>query len=198
MQYLWLAADNARRKPAYHETITLLTKSLDSLPTQPDTPERRRQELALLVSLGVPLLMTRGYAAPEVEQVYARARELCQELGESPQLLPALAGLFRFYFVRAEFQTARELAAQVLRLAQRTSDAVVFLIAHSLLAVPLLSLGEFNAAREQFEKGITLYDPQQHRFMASLYGDDPWSHLLRARSALTLWFTGLPGSGAEE
>jgi predicted ATPase len=135
--------------------------------------------------------MTKGYAAPEVEQTYARARALCQELGESPQLLPALAGLFRFYFVRAEFQTARELGAQVLRLAQRTSDAVVFLIAHSILAVPLLSLGEFTAAREQFEKGIALYDPQQHRFMASLYGDDPGIICL-ALSALTLWFLGYP------
>jgi predicted ATPase len=93
--------------------------------------------------------------------------------------------------VRAEFQTARELGAQVLRLAQRTADAVVFLIAHSILAVPLLSLGEFTAAREQFEKGIALYDPQQHRFMASLYGDDPGITCF-ALSALTLWFLGYP------
>jgi predicted ATPase len=191
LQYLGLAAENARRKYAYHEMVALLTRSLSLLPAQPDTPERKQQELALLVSVGVPLLMTKGYAAPEVEQTYARARALCQELGESPQLLPALAGLFRFYFVRAEFQTARELGAQVLRLAQRTSDAVVFLIAHSILAVPLLSLGEFTAAREQFEKGIALYDPQQHRFMASLYGDDPGIICL-ALSALTLWFLGYP------
>jgi predicted ATPase/DNA-binding winged helix-turn-helix (wHTH) protein len=191
IQYLWLAAENARRKHAYHEAAALLTKSLSLLPTQPDTLERRQQELALLVSLGVPLLMTKGYAAPEVEHTYARARALCQELGESPQLLPALAGLFRFYFVRAEFQLAQEFGAQVLRLAQSTSDAVVFLIAHSMLAVPLVSLGELTAAREQFEKVIMLYDPQQHRFIASLYGDDPGIICL-ALSALALWFLGYP------
>jgi DNA-binding winged helix-turn-helix (wHTH) protein len=59
VQYLALAAENARRKYAYHETVALLTKSVDLLRTQPDTPERRQQELALLISLGVPLLMTK-------------------------------------------------------------------------------------------------------------------------------------------
>ena len=59
----------------------------------PDGPERRRQELALETALGPPLMDTKGYAAPEVEQVYARARELCREVGETPQLAPVLWGL---------------------------------------------------------------------------------------------------------
>lgn len=191
VQYLWLAAGNARRKHAYHETVALLTKSLDLLQTQPDTPERRQQELALLVTLGVPLLMIKGYAAPEVERTYTRAQQLSRELGESPQFLPALAGLFRFHFVRAHFTTAQEIGEQVLRLAQQTADSLIFLIAHSLLAVPFASRGEFTAAREHFDKGVSLYDPQQHRFLASAYGDDPGITCLSLR-ALALWFLGYP------
>ena len=145
IQYLSQAADNAMRRQAPHEAVVLLGRSLTLLKDLPDSPGRAEHELALLVAIGVPLLMTKGYAAEDVERTYARARELCRQIGESPQLLPALAGLFRFYFVRADFQTARALGEQVLRLAERTRDPVVFLVAHSLLGALFLSLGEFVA-----------------------------------------------------
>ena len=77
------------------EAISHLTKGLELLKTLPDTPERAQQELTLQIALGVPLMATKGYAAPEVEQAYARARELCQQVGETPQLFPVLWGLWR-------------------------------------------------------------------------------------------------------
>jgi len=40
------------------------------------------------------LSATRGMAAPEVEQTYARARALCEQVGETPQLFPTLRGLY--------------------------------------------------------------------------------------------------------
>jgi hypothetical protein len=61
----------------------------------------------------------KGFAAPEVEQTYARTRVLCQQAGETPQLLPTLWGLTRFYGNRGAFATARELAEQLYQLAQR-------------------------------------------------------------------------------
>jgi DNA-binding winged helix-turn-helix (wHTH) protein/predicted ATPase len=191
IEYLTQAADNAMRRRAPHEAVVLLGRSLTLLKNSPDSSERAQRELALLVAIGVPLLMTEGYAAEEVERTYARARELCQQVCESPQLLPALAGLFRFYIVRADFETARALGEQILRLAQHTRDPLVFLIAHSVLGVLSLSLGEFVAGREHLEKGIALYDAREHRFMASLYGDDPGvtSHCF---SAMDLWFLGYP------
>jgi predicted ATPase len=70
-------------------------------------------------------------------------------------------------------------------------DPLLFLIAHSLLAVPSVSRGEFTTARAHFEEGISLYDAQQHRFLASVYGDDPGITCLSLR-ALSLWFLGYP------
>ena len=191
VQYLAQAADNAKRRHAYQEEMTLLTKALEILTFLPNTTERAQQELALHISLGVPLLMTRGYAAPEVEQTYTRARALCQQIGESPQLLPAIAGLFRFHLVRAELQTARELGEQVLRLAEGTADNTMLLIAHSILGVPLLSLGNLLASREHFERGIALYHSEHHRFIAALFGDDP-GVACRSFVAVALWFLGYP------
>jgi predicted ATPase/DNA-binding winged helix-turn-helix (wHTH) protein len=191
VQYAWKAADNAGRRHAPHEAAALLSKALELLEALPDTPERDQQELALRVGLGVPLLMIKGYGAREVKETFTRARELCQQLTESPQLLPALAGLFRFYFVRAEFQTARELAEQVLRLAQETSEPVILLLAHSLLGVSLLNLAGFTAAHDHLVQGIQLYDPERHRFLAVLYGDDPGVVCLSFAS-VALWFLGYP------
>ena len=152
------------------EAIGHLTKGLELLKTLPDTPERTQQELTLQIALGAPLIATKGYAAPEVERAYTRARELCQQVGETPQLFPVLWGLWKFYLVRAELQTARELGEQLLSLAQSVQDPALLLEAHHALGWTLFLSGEFASAREHLEQGIALYDPQQHRSHAFLYG----------------------------
>ena len=72
--YWHKAGERATQRSAYVEAISHLTKGLELLKTLPDTPERAQQELALQVTLGTTLIVTKGYASPEVEQAYARAR----------------------------------------------------------------------------------------------------------------------------
>jgi hypothetical protein len=79
-------------------------------------------ELDIQLALGPALAATRSFAALEVETVYTRARELCQQVGESPQLFPVLAGLRLCYTQRAEYQRARALGEQILSLAQRVQE----------------------------------------------------------------------------
>ena len=74
-----------------------LTKGLELLKTLPDTPERTQQELTLQLALSDALIAVKGYAAPEVEKAVTRARELCQQLGETPQLFPCCGRLCVFY-----------------------------------------------------------------------------------------------------
>ena len=74
-----------------------LTNGLELLATLPETPARAQQELDLQIALGPALMATKGHAAPEVEQTYARARALCAQIGDTPQLFPTLRGLWRFY-----------------------------------------------------------------------------------------------------
>jgi len=172
-RYLWQAADNASRRHAPQESAALLAKGLEVLKNLPATAERAQQELALCIALGVPLLMTKGYAAPEVAQTYTRVHELCRRLEDGPQLLPALAGLFKFYFMRAQFQIARDLGEQVSRIAQRTSDRFARMAAHSMIGVSRLSMGEIATALNELEQGIALYDLKEHRHLSVLFGDDP-------------------------
>lgn len=161
------------QRSANTEAITHLTKALELLKTQPDTPERLQQELILQLALGTPLMATKGYSAPEVGHAYARARELCQQIGDAPQLFPVLMGLWVFYTVGTVFQTAHELAEQCLRLADHEQDLGLRLEACGALGATLFYRGELTAAHTFLERGITLYDPRQHRSHAFVYGTDP-------------------------
>jgi len=136
-------------------------------------------------------MATRGYAAPEVEVAYSRARELCRQIGETPKHFPVLWGLWLFYFVRAELYTAQELGQQLLTLAQSIQERTFLLEAHRALGTTLLFLGELGDAKAHLEQGIGLYDPQQHRSLAFLYGQDPKVTCL-CYTAWILWLLGYP------
>jgi predicted ATPase len=191
VQYLEQAGKNAIQRSAHREAISHLSKGLELLKVLPDTPERAQQELTLQIALGTQLMATKGYGAPEVGKAYARARELCQHMGETPQLFPVLRGLWAFYSVRTELQTARELGEQLLRMAQSVQDPAFLLEAHLALGTTLFHLGEFASARAHLEQGIALYDLQQHCSHAFLYGQDP-GVLCLSYAVWALWYLGCP------
>jgi predicted ATPase len=191
IQYLRYAGDNALRLSANQEAISLLTDALDILTTLPHSPQRDREELVLQSTLGLALLATKGFGALEVADVYFRARQLCQEVGEAPELTPVLWGLWWFHEVRSELQTAHELAQQLLAVSRSAQDSGSLLQAHRAMGQTLYWRGEFSPAQAHFEQGMALYDPQQHVTNAFLYGQDPGIGL-RGFSALLLWHQGYP------
>src|SRR5262249_30483156 len=120
--YWQQAAQRAMERSANVEAIAHVTKGLELLKTLPDSPEHTQQELTLQIALGTPLIATKGYAAPEVEHVYARAHELCRQVGKTPQLPRVMRGLWAFYIQRAKFHDALDLGEQLLGFAQRAQD----------------------------------------------------------------------------
>jgi predicted ATPase len=192
VEYLHLAGQQAVQRSANAEAITHLTAALELLKTLPDTPERTQQELTLQLALGVPLMATKGFAAPEAERIYTRARDLCQQIGETPQLFPALWGLWLFHITRGEFQTTRELGEQCLTLAQRVQDPLLLVPSYSALGETLYWLGEFALAREHMEQGSALYDSQQHHSLAFRYGGYDHGVTCLSNAAFSLWYLGYP------
>jgi predicted ATPase len=136
-------------------------------------------------------MAAKGYAAPEVAQVYQKARELCRQIGETPQLFPVLIGLWSFYFVRAEFRTAYELAEQFMVLAQRTKDPTRLVTAHSLLGQVLHMTGECVLSRQHFDQAIALYHSREPRSPAAHTLLDFGVRVL-SFSAFPLWYLGYP------
>jgi hypothetical protein len=185
------AARNSVHVFAHQEAAALARRGLDLLPRLPDTPARAARERALLLTLGVSLVATEGFAAPEVEQAYARARELCRRPEDAAALFPVLYGLWNVALLRCDLTRCADLATQMSALARGQSDLVLHLQAHNVLQQPLLHRGDFAAARQHQEQALALYDPHLHRHLAGVYGEDPGVGC-RVYGAVTRWGLGYP------
>jgi predicted ATPase/class 3 adenylate cyclase len=186
-----LAGQQACQRSANTEAISHLTQGLTLLSMLPNTPERTHQELNLQTALGPALIATKGNAAPDVERTYARARELCQQLGDTPQLFPVLRGLIIYYNSRGQLQTAYQLGEQLLRLAQSQHDPALLLLAHYQLGIVLFMRGELVAAHTHHTQALAIYTPQEHRGLAVRYGID-LGVISQSFLSWELWYLGYP------
>jgi predicted ATPase/class 3 adenylate cyclase len=191
VHYWQRAGQQASDRSANLEAISHLTIGIELLQSLPETPERTQQALALHIALGAALQMAKGLAAPEVEHAYTQAQALCQQVGETPELVQVLLGLWRFYLVRGQPHIGRELGERLLRLAQRANDPALAVIAHYTLGATWFYLGALPSARQHLEEGIALYTPDQHRSPVFRIGQDP-GVACRAYAAMTLWLLGYP------
>jgi predicted ATPase len=191
VEYLGLAGRQAAQRSANTEAIRHLTTALELLKTLPETSQRAQHELTLLIALGSPLRASKGFAAPEVEMVYARAQELCEQIGDLPQRFSALRGLWGIYFARGQSRMTRELAAQLLHLAERAQNSTLLPDAHHVMGMAAFAFGELTSARAHLERGIALYDPQRQPSLAFLYALDPGVDC-RAWLSEVLWCLGYP------
>ena len=188
--YWQRAGERAIQRSAYVEAISHLTKGLELLTALPNTPERAQRELDLQITLGPAFMVIKGWGAAEVERVYTPARELCEQVGHTRQLLRALNGLHAFHLVRANIQTAWELGEQFFRIAQRVQDPQALLWAHYELGETSFYRGEFASPRAHFEQGMAFYASQQHNPRA-MGSPDPGMACV-AWAAHALWVLGYP------
>jgi DNA-binding winged helix-turn-helix (wHTH) protein/predicted ATPase len=192
-RYRGEAGEHALRQHAYREAADHATRGLDALRTSPDSRERAQQELSLQVTLGVALTATQGFAAPEVVRAYARAWELCAQVGETPQLPSVLGGVGRFYILRGEFQTARDVGTRLLVMAEATADAALLQAAHNALGVVSVYAGDFAAALDHLERGIERHDLNQHSpAMSPAFRLVPSRVTCAIHAAWALWMLGYP------
>jgi DNA-binding winged helix-turn-helix (wHTH) protein/predicted ATPase len=190
--YLQLAGAQAVQRSAHREALQHLTRGLELLAMLPETPARAQRELDLQIALGLVLIDTKGRGAPEVEQTYARARALCQQVGDTPQLFSTLQGLCGFYRSRGALPTARELGEQLYQLALREADPTHRLEAHGALGGIVFYLGDYAAARTYLEQGITLIDPTAQWALALRANVTTGLTWCLVHVALTLWCLGYP------
>ena len=186
------AGQRALHASANPEAIAHLTTGLDLLADLPPGPERAGVELQFRLALGPAYMAIRGYAAPEVEACYQRARELCRELGDTPpQLVRALHGLWTNHIVRAQHTSALALGEQVLQLGAATNDDGSLLQGNMEVGWSHFFLGELEQAREHLERVLALYDHERHSSHAFTYGDNPATSA-RTVLASVLWLLGYP------
>ena len=191
VSYWQRAGEQASYRSANLEAISHLTTGIELLQTRPETPARTQHALTLYIALGAALHVTKGHAAPEVEHAYLRARELCQQVGETSQLVSVLFGLWRFYIVRPQLHTAVEFGDTLLHLAQSAEDPALAVIAHYALGAVRFCLGAVPAARRHLDEARARYTPDQRSTPAFRMGVDP-GVACRMFAAMALWVLGFP------
>jgi predicted ATPase len=191
VDYWHKAGQQAVRRSAMPEAVTQLQRGMELLPLLPEGRGRVFQELDLQVTLGLALLALKGVAAPEMGEAYARARELCQKVGETSQLFPALSGLFMFHLNRAELDAAHDVAEELLQWAKTREDTVAVVVAHRFAGTSRLFRGELMAAMEHFDRALALYAPAP-RYSEILH--DP-RVLTLSQTAWTVTLQGYPNQG---
>ena len=173
------------------EAIAHFRKALEFLAALPDTPERKEQESEIQLALGIPLIAVRGYAAAETRDAFARARALCLTLNNAPNYVQALFGLWGNSWMCGKHDEALNMANEFLSRSRASSDPVLSMVAHRVMGSTLLTVGEFQSAREHFEQTIALSNVTDKQPLYSLYMVEP-----RAASLLllswNLWFLGYP------
>ena len=168
VHYLQRAGDSARRRSAFREARRHYERALELLMRQPDDAARDARELGLQIGLGAATMATAGFGAPPVEAAYSRARELSQEIGDTPGRFPALFGLWLFYWGRGEMRTAESLARDLRRRAGRDPDLRIQ-AAHASWSTAF-SRGAFDETRRHAHTAMKLYDRDRHAGMAATYG----------------------------
>ena len=192
VDYLHQAGKKAAGHSATREAIAYFEQALEALKHLPEDHPTIEKAINIRVDLGPALISTKGFPATEVEENYTRARVLCEQFGETPQLFPVLWGLARMHDTRGELRIGRGLGEQLLTLAQRVQDPALLLEAHHELWANLSALGELTAARTHTEQGFVLYDPQQHKHHAFLYGGHDPGVCSGYHGAEVLWLLGYP------
>jgi class 3 adenylate cyclase/predicted ATPase len=189
------AGERAHRGSANVEAIAHLNKGLELVESLPKSPRQADEEFALRMAIAGPLIATRGYSAPEVEQTYSRAQELCEQLGRSAELFAVLRGLWNCYFVRGELRRGCDLAQRLVALADEQEDPLRRALARRALGSTLFFLGRFAEAREHLDQGIALdelADASRDRHAEILlYAERP-GVVCRLYLAWSLWCLGYP------
>jgi predicted ATPase len=140
----------------------------------------------------------KGYAAPETKAAAERAHLLIEqaealgERSEDPLLLFSV--LYSFWvanYVAFNGDVNRELAAQFLALAEKQRTTAPLMIGHRLMGASLLHTGDIVEGRAHFDRALALYDPAEHRALATRFGQDVRAGTLPYRS-WALWVLGYP------
>ena len=183
------------RVGAYKEAVVLAERGIKALASITETAARAQLELELQLALGLALTATRGYAAPEVERAYTRARTLVERSDDPVKRFRVLDGLWRFYTVKPNLITSTELAQQLLELAQSIGDEQLLAIAHCSFGTPSLHQGLFADALGHMNESLARYDPERYQLHISITGADLGVRC-HTWSSFALWLLGFADQAA--
>ena len=196
---LWgKAGQQSLARSALVEAAAQLARALEQIATLPGTAALRREQIKLQVALITPLIHVKGHAAAETKAAAEQARSLIEQaeaLGEPPEdpllLFSVLNAFWATNFVAFNGDVCRGLAAQFLALAKKQRATVPLMIGHRMVGISLVQTGDIAEGRGHLDQALALYDPAEHRALATRFGLDIAVTVLAWRS-WALWLLGYP------
>jgi adenylate cyclase len=187
--YFAMAAEASVGVFAFDEASRLAHRAIALLNRQTPTPQQKALELGLQLILGSSAAVMGGYAASEAMAAMERARVLAEELGNVPQLSPALWGLHAYNLVRGDIRKSLEIAKQALAIANDHKGEMALMTAHTDMGISLRFMGQFDEALAHFDRAAQIYDPAKQREYHAAYHMDPGVFSL-GEMTRTLWGLG--------
>jgi hypothetical protein len=192
----WLIAGrHAAARLAHLEAISHFERGLTTLAALPEDQIRDALEIELQLARGLSLFSAHGFQATDAGNVYGRARELAERLGDSHHLFMAVYGLWQSAAGSGKILDCRKLSNRLQQLTADGQDDELLLQAHHSAWTTCLYVGVPAESCEHTEAGRRIYDPERHRLHRELYGGhDPGvcaSHI----GAQVRWLLGYPETG---
>ena len=158
IQCLTLAAKRARSESAYEATLSYLQNTLELVKKLPENSDRDRQELELQMEHLAVAELTNRWTTSEAGSRYARARELCERLGQTSRMFRLLQGSATFHLGRGEYQLVEDCAQRILDLSQSSSKPEWAISSNHFMGHAMCCLGDQVAAHQHLTEAVRLRD----------------------------------------
>jgi class 3 adenylate cyclase/predicted ATPase len=193
------AGQRSVERSALVEAIEQFTRALALIATLPATPALRREEIKLQVALTIPLMHVKGYSAPDTKDAADRARLLIEqaemrgEMIEDPLLLfSVLFGLWAANYIAFDGDAACELAGRCMARAEKQSATAPLMIGKRMIGTSLMAAGSIADSRRHLDEAVALYDPAEHRPVATRFGGVDTRVTALCYRSLAMWLLGYP------
>ena len=164
-------AKRAIARSAHEEAVAMLASALEDFRKLRDAGSPGL-ELDLVLAQAMALRSIRGYSATEVEERLIRARGLAIACEDGEKRFHVEWGLFQCNIVKGEIVNAHQLAASLFEHAEHHPDRP-FVDAHLANGMVAFHLGDFERAKNFFEKGIELAHPEIDEPHFFTHGQNP-------------------------
>ena len=188
----WIrAGERALARVAFQEAAGHLRAALSGNASLPASAERDRQELDIRLMLGAAYLSSLGWAAVQVVQTLAPARDLANKLHEQDKLVAILYYIWFHHLMRCEYQRARAIVDELRTLAESRDRSSASVVAGMTEALTYWFTGQPRQARAAADRMLQTYDIEQHGQLAQTYTHDP-KCLTLLWAGQWLWALGYP------
>jgi class 3 adenylate cyclase/tetratricopeptide (TPR) repeat protein len=196
LKYYRRAGDAAAMRSSNREAIHHYERAVKALDKLPESGERSSDKLDLLLMISGCQINAFGWGHADVIATHKKLQAVYPDVEDPRRRSETLLSLVTAANVRAEFDLATDVAADLVKLGETAGDPSISYMAEGQIGATAYLRGDFPKALEHFRRVDEGYDRDKHLPMARFTGYDLRA-LARTFSALIAWLQGYPDKAVE-